>query len=72
MSEEASHKSYILIALAERKRCSILLGEKGIIKEVLEDVMLGSGVDAPSYSRKQGGGARERWGGHPKQRKIKQ
>lgn len=39
MSEEVSYKFYIFIVLVERKRCLIFLGEKGIIKEVLEDVM---------------------------------
>lgn len=40
MSEEAGNTSYIHIALVERKRWSILLAEKALIKEVIEDVML--------------------------------
>lgn len=52
MSEEVRYKFYIFIVLVERKRCLIFLGEKGIIKEVLEDVMLGSGVGVFFYSRK--------------------
>ena len=40
MSEEAGNTTYIRIALVERKRWSILLVEKAVIKEVIEDVML--------------------------------
>lgn len=40
MNEEVAHKSYIHTISAERKRWSILLVEKGVIKEAEEDEML--------------------------------
>lgn len=56
MNEEVAHKSYIHTVSAERKRWSILLVEKGVIKEAEEDEMLvlnpGRLVSVPSYIRK--------------------
>lgn len=72
MNEEVAHKSYIHTVSAERKRWSILLVEKGVIKEAEEDEMLvlnpGRLVGVPSYIRKWGEGVREGQRGHSEEK----